>query len=287
MQGTEVTGIEVRACRSAHPDARRERPVRARSHVPAASGIRAARVQWAHRAGVFHETVRYLAEHARRREPLLEPLADAVLPTPRRAGPRGYDPQRGGTPRSCPPPRANRAPSTAAGPEPCPTGCASSPDRWRPTPRRHPRTSVSRQPIPWTCPPTPNSFGASSCRPSLSTGLLISNEAAGRLLGAHEEHVRAAAIRPAPGPTAVPQAAVDAVRPATRPAHDLSPRPGSPTRQTGPAPPSTRPEHTSPPGYAMMARSGLAFPCRPSTGSGVRGFMLGQWTRDGKGQAAG
>ncbi|MGW1638447.1 hypothetical protein [Streptomyces lavendulae] len=41
--GTEVTtGIDVRACRSPHPGAHGERPVDARSHVLAASGIQAA-----------------------------------------------------------------------------------------------------------------------------------------------------------------------------------------------------------------------------------------------------
>lgn len=151
-------------------------------------------VLWAHRAGVFHETLRYLAEHARRREPLLEPLADAVLATLRRAGPRGYDPQRGGTPALLSAPQSEpcaehrrraRALSDAlrelaeqveAHAAPAPT-CVSEP---------------AAEPLDL---PTDPELLRCFLLQTLSTGLLISNEAAERLLGAHEEHVRAAANR--------------------------------------------------------------------------------------------
>ncbi|MDH6544838.1 hypothetical protein [Streptomyces sp. SPB4] len=42
LGGTKVTGIDARTCRSAYPGIHREQPVRARSHVLAASGIQAA-----------------------------------------------------------------------------------------------------------------------------------------------------------------------------------------------------------------------------------------------------
>ncbi|MFG2394846.1 hypothetical protein ACGFYF_39150 [Streptomyces lavendulae] len=156
---------------------------------------------WAHRAGVFREALRYLAEHARRREPLLEPLADAVLATLRRAGPRGYDPQQGGTrallsaPQSEPYAEYRRraralsdalrelAEQVEAHAAPAPT-CVAEPEGEA--------LDLPADPELLRC----------FLLQTLSTGLLISNEAAERLLGAHEDHVRAAAAAgdPASGP---------------------------------------------------------------------------------------
>ncbi|MER5807862.1 hypothetical protein ABT143_06655 [Streptomyces sp. NPDC002033] len=151
-------------------------------------------MQWAHRTGSLHAALCHLAEHARRREPLLEPLAETVIATLHRAGRRGYDLHRGGAPA---------APSAPKG-----DPRAEHPRRARALSDalRELAEQVAVHAAPATPPHTTRPAAEELHLPAdpellrcfllqtLSTGLRISGVAAERLLGAHEEHVRAAAL---------------------------------------------------------------------------------------------
>ncbi|MFG2621228.1 hypothetical protein ACGFXC_26795 [Streptomyces sp. NPDC048507] len=156
------------------------------------------RALWAHRTGVLHEALRYLAEQARRREPLLEPLAGAVIATLHRAGRRGYGLGQGAAPDGPPAaedaswadhPRRARALSEALRElaEQVAVHAAPAP------PRRAARPVAVELDVP-TDPELLRCF----LLQTLSTALLISGDTAERLLGAHEEHVRGAVLRPGP-----------------------------------------------------------------------------------------